>query len=399
MPIQFCAVVQYGPILESLGSYLDIRAIRNLQLTCHQYAGLYNYLLPTRWNVDTTLSRFLHRPKDLRSLLRECNAVVSGSLALQFFEGPTDWQPSDMDVYLNLNQMTTMHKHLITVQDCNYYGTKTAEEVDYPTLHIREVRTYGRRDDVMANSKIQLIVFERNINPLSAIIEGFHSTTVVNLLTATEAISVFPLTTFIRRKNYMLQYHFEQYYGLVSKYLARGYILAEVLPRERKKLSNIPIRKARSLTDRRSWRIVYGADGISRHPGSTHAAIGDEGWFTMRECPKKLWINGPNEDRALPYSTSSLSHYYLTKWHAGRDDRRLRESIASLPAAHPLHYDVSSVQRLEFCDCPYGLYGGCHDGSYVPGSDYSRYWELVGEAEREGEEEVPSYALTHLAIK
>jgi hypothetical protein len=102
----FTATFLPGPILQSPVDHLPFAALRSLQLTCRQYTDLYRWALPTKWNIDNHLGRFVRDPKAFRAELDECNGIVSGSVALAFFDQSTDneWRPSDMDVYVPSSQ-------------------------------------------------------------------------------------------------------------------------------------------------------------------------------------------------------------------------------------------------------------------------------------------------------
>lgn len=60
---------------------------------------LYRSLIPTQWDVDRVLNRFVRDPAGLRSQMGRCDALISGSAALQFFERVT-WKESDLDIFV-----------------------------------------------------------------------------------------------------------------------------------------------------------------------------------------------------------------------------------------------------------------------------------------------------------
>ena len=73
-------------VQRELAQYLDIQDIINLTKTCKDVSPLYQKLLPTHWSIHSHLNRFVKDPLKLRETLRVCDALISGSVALQYFE-------------------------------------------------------------------------------------------------------------------------------------------------------------------------------------------------------------------------------------------------------------------------------------------------------------------------
>jgi hypothetical protein len=87
------------PVFRSMCSYLSIAEVLNLARTCNAFSQLYHIIFPWKWNVDKVLKRFVNNPKKLREQLGKSDALISGSVALQFFEC-CQWDESDMDVFI-----------------------------------------------------------------------------------------------------------------------------------------------------------------------------------------------------------------------------------------------------------------------------------------------------------
>jgi hypothetical protein len=77
---------RYYPVYSSLLSELDSLSIVRLSKTCRRLATLYRDAMPREWDVDRVLRRFVEDPRALRKLMRDRRVVISGELALQFFE-------------------------------------------------------------------------------------------------------------------------------------------------------------------------------------------------------------------------------------------------------------------------------------------------------------------------
>lgn len=66
----------------------------------------------TLWNINARLKRFFDDPDAFRAQQRQCDALISGSFALQFFEH-VNWPGSDLDMYVEKGQrMESMHRYL-----------------------------------------------------------------------------------------------------------------------------------------------------------------------------------------------------------------------------------------------------------------------------------------------
>ena len=89
----------YFPVTSRICDFLSIVDIVYLTRTCRTLSSLFRSLIPHQWNVDQVLSRFTRDPKAFRSQLGQRNALVSGSLALQFFQRVT-WHDSDIDIFV-----------------------------------------------------------------------------------------------------------------------------------------------------------------------------------------------------------------------------------------------------------------------------------------------------------
>jgi hypothetical protein len=87
--------VQYYPVYKALCASFDVVSIVRLSMTCKKL----NVLLKQLWDVDQLLRRFVADPKRLRRNMRLYGAVISGGLALQFFDRQT-WMESDMDLFV-----------------------------------------------------------------------------------------------------------------------------------------------------------------------------------------------------------------------------------------------------------------------------------------------------------
>ena len=78
--------VSYYPIFSTLCNYLSIAEIVGLTRTCKKLSDLYQYLIPSLWDIDKGLQRYVDDPCGFRSQMAMSDALIFGDSALQFFE-------------------------------------------------------------------------------------------------------------------------------------------------------------------------------------------------------------------------------------------------------------------------------------------------------------------------
>lgn len=124
------------PIFDRICSFLAIDSIIALTRTCRALSGLYQSLIPLQWNVDRHLSRFVRDPQLFRSQMAIRNALVSGSLAVQFFERVV-WKESDLDIFIQEGKdAKAFGKYLTEKEGYKFSGTSSGA---YMAIDIEEV--------------------------------------------------------------------------------------------------------------------------------------------------------------------------------------------------------------------------------------------------------------------
>ena len=117
------------PILGMLSKYLSIADIVALTRTHRNLNRVYKDLVANRWNVDQTLRRFVVNAANFRAQMAKYDALVFGSLPLQFFERVV-WEESDMDVIIKgKKEADAFGKYLTTVE--GYELVSCIERNDY----------------------------------------------------------------------------------------------------------------------------------------------------------------------------------------------------------------------------------------------------------------------------
>ncbi|KAH8683003.1 hypothetical protein BGZ60DRAFT_551938, partial [Tricladium varicosporioides] len=199
-----------------------------------QLSGVFDTLYKTQWNINRQLERFVNDPPSLRSLMSQCNALISGSFALQFFERVV-WKNSHLDIYVECQPegetALPLEEHLVGVE---HYTLQPRDEIiptDYPCISERDiskVNTYLRRNNEEPGNDVTVQVIYTQKTPLEVILQGFYTTAVVNIISWDYTWSLFPDTTFIKRKTYQLV-SLDSFYGnLIRKYSRRGRRTLEV---------------------------------------------------------------------------------------------------------------------------------------------------------------------------
>ena len=86
------------PVFNTMCSCLDILSIVRLSRTCKSLSTLQARIWDSS-RLNRLIGRFMVDPERFREELRKSNTVISGSLAVQFFDRVV-WTESDMDLFV-----------------------------------------------------------------------------------------------------------------------------------------------------------------------------------------------------------------------------------------------------------------------------------------------------------
>ena len=116
---------------------LNLRDLANWARTSHG-----NYML-VRWELRSRhqrmLSTFVGNTDGLLDKLRRCEGVISGSFALNYLTGQTNWVAADLDIYVPHDKWTAMCEYLIKAE--GYKADVKAElEVERRRVALRKER-------------------------------------------------------------------------------------------------------------------------------------------------------------------------------------------------------------------------------------------------------------------
>lgn len=100
---------------------------------------------------------------------------------------------------------------------------------------------------------------------MQAVLRGFYTTAIVNVITWNKAYALFPDATFIERKTYMLK-PLDDYFGmLLAKYSAHGWTTLQTQWPEDQRLSHsLQLNEHRRVGDRKTWTITLDIEGMGK---------------------------------------------------------------------------------------------------------------------------------------
>lgn len=139
----FCSHTIYDVLMKQI----DAPDILQLLATCRRLQGLKSDI----WNPNHLLSRFVRDVHSFRDLMREHNAMISGSAALGFFNRDW-WNGSDLDVYVqDENAVTAFYTNVLYPEGYRY----SAKPWQAATLPDALKEYWQKRDEMIAKYDFQ----------------------------------------------------------------------------------------------------------------------------------------------------------------------------------------------------------------------------------------------------
>ncbi|EIW63230.1 uncharacterized protein TRAVEDRAFT_17657 [Trametes versicolor FP-101664 SS1] len=209
-----------------------------------------------RWNARTFLSHWFEEPSEFLITLEDCDGVISGSEAQQFF-GRCEFRGHDLDIYVPLHGLLDMGRYLKLAGFAYQPTTNRHPLFDVAALmfssHVGQVPAslrhggphkpaafgafnFVRFPGVLGPQGRHIQIIAVSDDPIHFIINSFHSTGVMNYLTANHAVCLFPNTTFVERKTLVCQDTTRNslvHRSWMKKYRKRGFTVitaGDVLP-------------------------------------------------------------------------------------------------------------------------------------------------------------------------
>ncbi|KAI0337787.1 hypothetical protein BDW22DRAFT_1348937 [Trametopsis cervina] len=208
-------LVNYG-LAHCIFSYCGPVAIFKVRRTSRILADVVEQYLRSAFNIERSLTAFFEDVRGFRRLQRRAGLLISGSFALQFFgrEQGYEFRPT-----------RTQAQDAHTVLRADEHGAVNGD-YGYPTNGIFAVLSFEKTVKAgQQRNVVQLIVAWRA--PMEIIL-GFHSTCVLNVITADTAYAMYPWSTFEDMNNLVLIDTPSQITPL-AKYARRGWALTREL--------------------------------------------------------------------------------------------------------------------------------------------------------------------------
>ncbi|KAI9069262.1 hypothetical protein FKP32DRAFT_1543823, partial [Trametes sanguinea] len=202
-----------------------------------------------QWDIDMFLARWFEFVPGFLKVLDQCDGVVSGSEAQQFF-GRQAFRGRDLDIYVPLHGLMQMGRWL---KEQGFVYHATADK--HPLFDVAAVMftshvgigaasissgalmklppfapfNFARAHHStlpawLTGMHVQLIAVP--CNPVEFIVNHFHSTGVMNYMTGKYAVSLFPRTTFVERTSLICQditRNAKTHRSWIKKYRNRGF--------------------------------------------------------------------------------------------------------------------------------------------------------------------------------
>lgn len=300
-------------IYDEIFSSLSAASLMRMRRVSRSTYGAVQDFTYRAFDVNRLLSRFISDPHSFRSLQARTATLISGSLAIQFFDR-TFYPESDLDLYVYKEHVIEVGIFLLNdgYQFAPYLGqandfydalnglnrawiddllAETVALIDMPYRYtcVGEVFTFKRRshdtEDSNAFTKVQIIVPRESSLQL---VLGSHSTCVMNFITYNTAVSLYPVATFERRESLVIE---PRSIPAFNKYISRGWTLVD------SPLSlSVPLHeggagesdpflfnKSRWVTGRNSWVMHLDTEGV-QSAGPLSASSTALTWDPVVEC-------------------------------------------------------------------------------------------------------------------
>ena len=282
------------PIFDNICAHLDPNDILFFRLTTKQLSSSFNSLFKTQWNINRQLTRFVKDPVGFRSKLAKHDALISGSFALQFFERRF-WLDSGLDIYVqdandfrNPEQIGT---YLVKHESYELQGSKTEAngglinhvgELKYMSKvfhipnHSSYILTWIQVESYLRTSStkekpIQIRIIYTTGIPFQAILQGSHTSLVMNVISWDFAYSLFPDMNFIKRIAYETNGDSNSYLQAntdhevpEAKYRRRGWEWERAAAiGDSKNLHSLNLAGRRKIDDSYTWTIKLDTNDVN----------------------------------------------------------------------------------------------------------------------------------------
>ncbi|KAH6973768.1 hypothetical protein BKA56DRAFT_734470 [Ilyonectria sp. MPI-CAGE-AT-0026] len=181
------------PIIhDHLRQYLNVAELLSLSLTSKKLEPIRHYTLKKAANIDVLLKDYVQNVQLFRSYLRDANALISGSFALNVFEMGR-LKVRKMDIFVEDGPMADHFMLLLDVWEQYESQTEQDDEQDDELPRTFKFTSKERKG-------LELRVTRTPGPPVQHIMASSPTTACVNFVSANKAYSIFPRPTFIQRQ-------------------------------------------------------------------------------------------------------------------------------------------------------------------------------------------------------
>ncbi|KAK7019409.1 hypothetical protein VNI00_018064 [Paramarasmius palmivorus] len=347
------------------------KSIRNMQLRYESVVFGLSRLYGPFFDNDSI--------RDFRILQIKTGALVSGSCVVQLLSR-RPFAPSDLDVFVGKDYVLAVGEFLekagytfhplktlqegkvkITEEQHAHFEAAVQAEFDKPTPNTGTVADRYEFTTLAgvfnffnpSGKKVQIVAV--NHEPIEAIL-GFYSTVVMNIATATEIISLYPMTTFVEGRALFVKQYSRTVEVARTKYEARGWSTFEMLS------ASDYLRTEHELSLKTRW-IGDGHCWVIKLPPVEGYAGADHVYRVLKVTSWYMFCPGPSSVRMSVHRLkgSSLRSTYMVTWH-----------VQDFVWRHPCFegsQDPLDMESLGVSEARAGVYEGEVDFPGEAGSD------------------------------
>ena len=237
----------YDHIFRDICSRLTSHELLRLSATCKI---LHGRVIESEWDLDRSLLEFTPNPSELRHIMRNCDAVISGCFALRFLARGSR-NVGNLALYVQRSERTDELRRFF-LREGYHQGTTITEKGYYDLVKLE------RNSDSNLPPTVVSFISTNNL-PVDFIIQNSYSTAIVNFIFAGRAVSVYPKVTFDTHGDVQLRVQIPNHkpsFSALLEYHRRGWPL---VPFDE---SVGCLGQIRSFGDRYCWTLPLSQEGI-----------------------------------------------------------------------------------------------------------------------------------------
>lgn len=244
------------PVFWRICELMPVDSIIALSQTCKPLSNLYKRIQPTQWNIDRRLKEFFDEPSRFRSLMGECDALISGCFAVEFFER-MKFPQRTLEIYVEGSKAKRFITHLVQVE--NYLRKMPTQRFISPN-RAAEIFHYERESSTRPK---QLKIGITRVAPVVAIINSERRSTIcLNFISWNKAYAIFPKSSFISHKGFLTHV----LNGILNDDYSRyGWRIQDVQwPEDERRDKSFCL--TRRVGDKHTWTIPFDITKVSWSP-------------------------------------------------------------------------------------------------------------------------------------